>query len=166
MLQRMKSFMWVIPLLLVAVFVFADTTSNVLVGIKQGGGELFVKSGGALKVADTSFFQSRLTIVGINSASNKGFDMAPFAGTVSSVTCTNLATATNDQPVWIIPKINGVAITNASVSFTTGDAAYTDKTGTPTAANTVTATDVLSIESDAASGVQTTNVFCKLFITP
>lgn len=142
---------------------FADATSNVNVGIKQGGNELYVKTGGLIKVRDLSFHRVVVRVVSTGEVTGINYAHAPHAGTVSSVVCTN--TAAPNASVVLTPRINGVMISNGSVSFSSGAAAYTDNSATPTANNTVANYDLISVESDGG-GSAAGDAVCSLFITP
>jgi hypothetical protein len=142
---------------------YADSTSNVKVGIKQGGKELYVKSGGQIKVRDLSFHKVAIRVISTGEVTGINYAHAPHAGTVSQIVCSN--TAAPNSTVVLTSRINGTAITNGSVTYSSGAAAWTEATATPTAANTVANYDVLSMESDGG-GSAAGDAICTLFITP
>lgn len=158
----MKTFFLSLILLFGAVS-FADSTSNVKVGVKQGGAELYVKTGGIIKVRDLSFHKVAVRVISTGEVTNINYAHAPHAGTVSSMVCTN--TAAPNASVTLTSRINGVAITGGTVTLSSGDAAYTEYTATPTAANTVANYDLISVESDGG-GSAAGDAMCSIFITP
>lgn len=157
-----------IGFLLIATISQADSTSNVNVGFAQGGSELYVKTGGSINVRSVSLFQLPVVIADIGTASSSaggnGYVAAPFAGTVSSVVCNANAQAVNG-PTVLAAQINGVAITNGSLTVTSTASAYELFTATPTAANTVAAGDMIRIGSDGTTTATPVGT-CRVFITP
>lgn len=143
----------------------ADSTSNVAVGMEQGGAQLTVKTGGQIKVRDTSLFQAHVSVASSATAGKEGYALSPFAGTVSSVNCV-FDVAGNSGVRNLTPYINSVAITNGAVTIGSTSTAFTHSTATPTAANTVVAGDVLKVISDGGNDKEAESGHCTLFITP
>jgi dUTPase len=131
---------------------WADSTSNVKVGIKQGAEELYVKTGGQIKVRDVSLFQIPMSLSDIGTASNKGVAKAPYPGTVSSIKCA-LDLQPLDGTTLLLSRIDGVVVTSGSVGVLSTTSAYQTITITPTAANTVATGSTISIESDGTTTV-------------
>lgn len=140
----------------------ADDTANVAVGIKQGGAELFVKTGGTIKVRSNLLFGEDAHINDIGGQNGNSI-MAPFAGSVSSIVCA--PESQHDATAILTASINGVSITNGSVAILSTTTAYSKLTATPTALNTVAANDVVRIVSDGG-GSSTTRAVCRVYFTP
>jgi hypothetical protein len=122
---------------------------------KQGGDEMVVASGGAVTVesggaikdpAGASLTRDILTLeIADMSADASYYMLAPHAGKIAKVWGTvDGAIATAD--ITITPKLATVAVTNGAVTLpTVGSGGGTRASGTPTAANTITAGDAVEI---------------------
>lgn len=148
----------------VAVAVHADSTSNVKVGIKQGGEELYVKTGGSIKVRDSSMMKVHMQLAEIGTVSLAAVAVAPYAGTISAVRCAvpgeTLASATG-----LYVSINGSLVTNASVAVSSTASTNQSYTLTPSAANTLAVNDIIKIESDGLT-TSSTAAGCVVTIAP
>lgn len=148
---------------------FADQYSNVAVGFEQGGSQLSVKTGGQIKVRDTSMFQLSIPIEDIGtvstSAAGRNFAIAPFAGTISLIKCAGSTTMPGATATKIGTNINGAHMLSGLVTMSSTAAAYTAASATPTADNTVVAGDVITVGSDGAT-TSTPGGACQIFITP
>lgn len=142
----------------------AQSTQNTKIGIKPGGKELFVKTGGMIKVRDTNSHQIPVVIVGIQGAA-VGRAVAPYAGTISSIGCMS-DTEIDDTATILTAAINGTNITGGAVTISSvGTVVNTISTVTPSAANTVAAGNAITVTSDGGTNT-TSNGYCILYITP
>lgn len=162
---RLLSIFALVFMICVDTFGAAEGYGNTAVGKVQGGDELYVNVGGDIEVRDVSLLQSHLSVIDISTAGNKGYVLAPHAGTLSSIVCVNEASIAAD--VVLSAAINGVLVTNGAVTIQSSatDGPYAENIATPTALNTVAVYDVLSM-STAGGGAVTTNAHCSLFIAP
>jgi len=108
---------------------------------------------------------SATTVLTDISTASSAFVAAPVAGTITSIrTVLGGAIATADAA--ISTEINGVAVTNGTLTVENASSAAGDRdSATPTAANTVAVGDALEVITDGAS-TNTVPLYVTFVITP
>lgn len=154
----------VLVFMTVAVAVHADSTSNVKVGLKQGGEELYVKAGGSIKVRDEALTKILVQLSDIGTASNGAVAVAPYPGSLSVMKC-GVNAATTGGATAISARINGTLVTGGVITVTSTASTAQTYSVSPSAANTLAAGDVILVESDGGTTASPA-AGCVLTIAP
>ena len=149
--------------LLLCLPLWADSTSNVNVGVQQGADTLFIKAGGSMTIDGVNALQEKVSIADIT-GTNSSHVAVPHDASISSVVCVNDG-APNDAATLTV-LINGtLVITDASVTFSSGVDAYTAVTVTPSSQNSANANDLITVTSDGG-GSNGVGAHCSVFLSP
>lgn len=133
-----------------------DVEDGGVVEVKSGG-RVNVESGGVINEEAGGAILGRATVSlympDIGTAGS-GYVVCPFAGKVVGVAAVNQAANAGTKSV-LTAKINGNTITHPALEVAVSAAAGSSSAVVPTAANNVSAGDVLSVASDGGSSAVT-----------
>lgn len=130
-----------------------DSTYQPKVYVKQGADEMVVASGGKITEESGGAILGRVVLtadMADSGTASSTYVVCPFAGTLVGLAAVNHVANTTTQTL-LTAEIGGVAVTIPAWAITVTQAAGVASAVVPTAANTVTAGQVIRFISDGGS---------------